>query len=117
MRAAALVVAGEALALLGLTVWVGLAPLSRTVDTGLTEFEAALALVAAVLLGLLARGLERARSWAFTPSLLVAFFTGVLGVYQIRTVPALAAALIVLAVALLALLLSPRGRAAFPSRT
>ncbi len=116
VRLAAGVVAVEAAALLGLAVWVGLTPTFRDVNAGLTGLEAVFALVAALLCALLARGLYRARSWAFTPALLVAFFTGVLGLYQIRTVPALALALLVLAVALAALLLSPGGRAAFPRR-
>jgi hypothetical protein len=116
VRLAALVVGVEALGLLGVTVWIALTPVFRDVDTGLTELEAVLALLGAVLLGLLARGLARTRAWALTPSLLVAFFTGVVGVYQLRTLPALAVVLLAFAVAVVGLLLSPGGRAAFPPR-
>ena len=114
LRLACLVLAGEAVALLAVAGYAALAPLThRVANVGITEGEAASALLGALVLGLLARALWRCRRWARTPAALLQVLALPIAVDQIRgAAPLLGAILAAFALGVLGPLLAPSARRA-----
>ena len=77
-------------------------------DRGTAVFLGALLALYGAGVLLLARGVHRCRSWAFTPSMLVQFFALIVAYYQRTTLPAVAAALAVIGLAAATSLLKSR---------
>ena len=109
MLAAAVIELAEAVLVLVAALWAGVA----TASGGSYQTSSGVAITiigvgTACALGLVARGLHRARQWSRTPAMLTQLFTGIVAVYLLQSgrfdwgIPA-----VVLAVAGLAALLAP----------
>jgi hypothetical protein len=117
LLAAAVIQAVEAAAVLGAAVLAGVdAGTGRSYHASSGVALTVIGLVTALLLGLVASGVARARRWSRTPALLTQLFVGIVSIYLIQGhrydwgVPGL-----VLAVAGLVLLLIPPSLRAFTS--
>jgi predicted Kef-type K+ transport protein len=113
LRVAAWLVAVQAAAL---AVW-GFVEVIRSLaghphDRGTAVLLGVVVLIYAVGVAFAARGLWRVKRWAQTPTYLVQFFSIVLGIGQIHTLPYLMIPLIIVAVAALVAASTPASRAA-----
>jgi hypothetical protein len=113
LRVSAVLVAVQAAAL---AVW-GLVELIRSLvghphDRGTAVLLGVVVLIYAVGVFAAARGLWLARRWAQTPTYLVQFFSIVLGIGQLKTLPYLMVPLIIVALAALVAVSRPEARQA-----
>jgi hypothetical protein len=111
LSAAATLVAVQAVAL----AIYGLVELLRALvghphDRGTAVLLGVLLIVYAVAIGFAARGLWRMRRWAQAPTYLVQFFSIVIGIGQIHTLPYLMVPLIIVGVATLVTVSMPASR-------